>query len=176
MPVLGGAGQTILFAKIGMAPRLFARELLVILPGFPGRLNGVENARVARAAAQMSIQRLRHLLAIVRAVCCSSPEARITMPGNAEPALHRAFQQERLAQHPAHVLRHAFERDYVAALHVFRLAQAREHRLTVHQHRAAAARAFRSAAVLSRNDVALLAQDFEKVHARLVRHRGRIPV
>ncbi len=176
VPILGGTSQAEIFAEVRMAARFFAREPLLPIPDFAGGLDGVDDARVACTAAQVAIQRFRDLFPALRAIALQQPRGADHNPGNAEAALDRAFQQKSFAQHTTHVVGYAFERDHFAPFHVLRLPQARQYGLAVHQNGAAAASAFRRAAVFGRNDFALLAQHFEKVHARLVRHRGRLAV
>ncbi len=174
--IRGGSCKTKFFTEIKVPPRFVAGHLLVVLPGFTRRLNGIDDARVAGAAAKMAVERFRDFFAVPGAVVLQQPGCPDHNAGNAKTALHCAFQQERLAQYATHVLGHAFERHYLVTRHVFRLAQARQHRLAIHQNRATAAHAFRSAAVLGGNNLAFFAEHFEKIHPRLVRNRGGVPV
>ena len=87
---------------------------------------------------------------------------------DAEAALHAALEDERFADDAPRLLGQAFERDDVVAVHLLRLPQAGQRGPAVDHHEAAAAGAFGRAAVLGRDDAALLAQDLEQVHSRLV--------
>ena len=65
---LGGPAQSELFAEVGMPARFRTWKLLAVVPHFAGGLNGVDDARVAGAAAQMAVERLGYCLAIAGAV------------------------------------------------------------------------------------------------------------
>jgi hypothetical protein len=83
---------------------------------------------------------------------------------------------ERFAQHFPHIFRDAFERHYIVAFHLFWFPQARQGGPPVNQDRAAAAGSLGSAAILGRNDPALLTQNFEEVHPRLIGAHGLFPI
>ena len=50
--------QAELFAEVEMVPRLVSGHLVVVVPRFPGSLYRVDNPLVARAAAEVAIERL----------------------------------------------------------------------------------------------------------------------
>src|ERR1700731_1297722 len=117
----------------------------------------------------MSRESLLDSFTIVRASLTQHGRRTNDDSGYAEAALHSTFEHEGFAQHISHFFRNAFERHDIAAFHLFRVPQTGQHGPPVYQHRAAAAGAFRGAAILGRDDAALLAQDFQEVHSRLVR-------
>ena len=174
--ILRVAAHSEIFAEIGMAAGFLARQLSTVLPGFTSGLNGVNDPCVAGAAAEMPGEPLLYSLAIIRAALPQHGSGANHDARDTEAALHSAFVHERFAQHLPHIFRDAFERDHIVAFHLFRFPQARQGWPPIHQDRAAAARALGSAAILGRNDAALLAQNFEEVHPRLIGARGAFPV
>ena len=170
------AVQAIFFAEEEMPARLFTGELAAVFPGFPSRLNAVEDATVPRAAAQVPGKGLRHGLPIIRNPLSNQRRSAHEDSGNAVAALHPAFLDERVAQNPAHILRDTFQGDHVPPFHAFRLAQTGERWPPVRQDGAAAAGTLGSATVLGGNNAAFLAQYFEKMHPRLVSRNRRFPV
>src|ERR1700730_1317919 len=124
----------------------------------------------------MSRERSRHSLAVLRRTLPHEQRGTHDNPGDAKAALDSPFEHEGFAQHTAHLLRGALERDHLAALHLFRPAQASEYRPPVDLDGAAAAGALRSTAVLGRNDPALLTQYIEEVHSGLERADDRFSV
>ncbi len=97
------ASPPVLLAKIKVPARLFRDQALPLVPvhfapGLASSLHRVQNARVASAAAQMSVERLGHRVAIR---CASILDQRRRAHHDArdtEAALHRAFVHKRLAQ------------------------------------------------------------------------------
>ncbi len=130
--VLCGSGEAEFFAKVRMPPRLVRLgAALPCAPGLARGLDGVHDARVARAAAKMRVQGFCHRFAILRAAVLQQSRSANHDARDAEAALDRALEQKCLAQNTTHVFRHAFERHYVMAGHVFRFTQAGEHWLAV---------------------------------------------
>ena len=119
-----------------------------IQPDFAGGLDGVDDARVARTAAQMAVQRFPYLFPALSAIALQQSRGAYHNAGNAKTALDGALQQKGFTQYATQVVGHTLERDHLSACHVFRLPQTREHGLAIHQNGAASASAFRRAAVL----------------------------
>ncbi len=95
--------QSKLFSKVGVAPRLATGKFLAVVPGFASRLNAVENALVTGAAAEMSGQPARDGIAIFGDSLLQHRRSTNQNSGNAETALHSAFEYERVAKHAMHV-------------------------------------------------------------------------
>src|SRR5258708_35078042 len=162
------AVQSKFFTEIGMPARFLARQAAAIFPGVASRLNGVNDSRVARAAAKMPRKSLFDSFAVIRAALLQHRRRTDHDPGDAEAALNSTLMDERLAQHFSHFFRNALEGNYVVAFHLFGFAQARQDRPSVNQDCATPASALRSATVFRRNDATRLAQNFQEVHALFV--------
>ena len=159
-----------------MPARFFVRQAPAVPAGFAGGLNRVDDPSVAGAAAQMPVECLRDHAAIVGHALPHQRRGADDDPGDAEPALHAAFEHKRFAQHAARVVRKALDGDDVMAGHLFRFPQAGQRRVPVDQDQAAAAGAFRRAAVLGGHHAALFAQHLEEVHPGLVRGLGDLSI
>jgi hypothetical protein len=144
----GIATEAELFAEKEVPPRLAAPQAPAVGARFSGGLNGVDDAQVTGAPAEMTVERLGHGAAIGRAALLDERSGTHDNARNTEAALHTTFEDERLAEHAARLLRQSLHGDDVAAVDLFRLAQARERRVAVDHHEAAAARPFGRAAVL----------------------------
>ncbi|OLC81960.1 MAG: hypothetical protein AUH72_08110 [Acidobacteria bacterium 13_1_40CM_4_65_8] len=155
-----------------MSLRLAPRQTPAVRLRFSGGLNRVDDAAVPGASTQMPVERFGDDAAVRGATMLDERRRADHDAGNAEAALHATFEHERVAEHATRVFRQPFDGDDLATFHLFRFSQARQRRMPVDQHQAAAAGAFGSAAVFGRDDAALLAQDLEEVHARLVRRLG----
>jgi hypothetical protein len=170
------ARQPELLAEEQVTARLAGVEPAAVVPRFARRLNRIDDAAVAGAPAQMAVERLGDDVAIRRLAVLDERGGAHHDAGNAEAALHAAFEHERFRQDAAHVAGHALERDHAAPGHLLRLAQAGERRRAVDLHETAAAGPFGRTAVLRRQHAALLAQHLEQVHARFVRRVGGLAV
>ena len=162
------AAQAELFTEEEVAARLI-RQAPAAAGRLPGRLNRIDDASVAGAAAQMAVERLGDRTAVAAFTMLDQRRSPNDDPRYTETALHPAFEDERFPDDAARLFRHAFERDNVVPLHLFRLPQARQRRPAVDHHEAAAAGPLGSASVLGADNAALLAQHLEQVHAGLVR-------
>src|SRR5882762_11945735 len=100
--------QSEIFAEIGMTARLLAWQASAIFPSVAGCLNGVNDSRIARAAANMTRKSLLDRFAIVRAALPQHGRRTHDDSGYAETALNPAFLHEGFAQHISHVFRDAF--------------------------------------------------------------------
>jgi hypothetical protein len=165
-----------LFTEIRMTSRLRARKRAAVPARLARSLNRVENAAVAGTAAQMAVQRFRDRVAVVRLPAIDQRRRADDDAGDTEAALHAAFEEECLAEHPPRFFGQAFDRNDVAAVHLLGLAKTREGRRSIDHHETAAARPFRRAAVFRRHDAAFLAQHLEELHPRLVGGDDRFPV
>ena len=170
------AAQAEIFAEEVMPPRLRRSRQPPCRCRFASRLNRIDDPAVAGAPAQMAVERLGDGLAIAGPTVLDERRGAHDDAGNAEAALHGAFEHERLAQHAACLLGKPFERRDGMAGHLFRLAQAGQRRRAVDENQTAAAHPFRSAPVLRGHDAALLAQHLEQVHPGLVARLGRFAV
>jgi hypothetical protein len=120
----------------------------------------------------VAVERFRHRRTVVTPAAADQRGSADENARYAEATLHAPLENERLRQDAAQVVRHTLQRDDVAAGHLFGLTQARQRGSSVDGDEAAAARPLRRAAVFRREDAALLAQNLEKVHARLVGRLG----
>src|SRR5215470_2689284 len=159
-----------------MATRFTAWQRAAVPTRFACCLDRVEDPAVARAATQMTVERLRDRLTVVGLPALDQRCRANDNSRNAEAALRAALEDKRFAERTARRLRQALNRDDVAAVHLFGFAQTRHRRCAVDKHDAAAARPLGRAAVLRRNNAAFLAQHFEEMHAGLVRGGDPFPV
>ena len=118
------ASKSEIFAKVGMPSRFLARQASAIFPGLAGRLNGVNDSRIARAAAKMARKSLLDSFATARAALPQHRGRTDNDPGNAEAALNSPFKHERFAQHIPHFFGNALKGNHFPAFHLFRLPQA----------------------------------------------------
>ena len=170
------ATQPELFAEEQMASGLGARQVAAVGARFAGGLDRVDDPPVPGAAAQMSIESLGDRVSIRGPVMIDERRGADDDARNAEPALHAAFQHERVTQHATGRVGQTLGRHYVVTLDLLRFSQAGERRITVDQHQAAAAGPFRRASVFDRHDAAFLAQHLEEMHPGLVRRLRRPPI
>src|SRR5206468_9075861 len=108
-----------------------------ILADLTGRLDGVEDPAVPGAAAQMTVERFRHGLAIGRLAALDQRRRANDDSRDAESALHAALEHERVADRAAPRFGDTLERDDMMSVRVFRLPQARQRRPPVDQHETA---------------------------------------
>src|SRR5712691_153241 len=113
-----------------MAPRLGGQRAAVLQRVARG-LNRVDDAPVARAAADVAVERLRDRLAIAGLALLNQRRRPDDNAGNAEAALDAAFKDERFADDAPHLLGHPLERGDLVAGHLLRLPQARQRRTAV---------------------------------------------
>ena len=92
------AAQAELFAEVRMPARLRARQAPAVLARLAGRLNRVDDPPVARAAAQMAVERLRDRVAVVGLPVLNQRRRADDDAGDAEAALHAALEHERFAR------------------------------------------------------------------------------
>ncbi len=166
-----------IFAEIGMAARFSARQVLAVLPGFAGGLNGVDNSRVAGAAAEMAGERLRDGLAIIGAPLSQPWKMRgPRIPGMQKP--HCTPPSSTKASPNTRRMSSGMPSSVTTSWPSIcsglrrQASTGRPSTRTAQQPQAA----FGGAAVLGGNDAALLAQDFEEVHPRLVGDSGRLAI
>jgi len=121
----------------------------------------VENARVARAAAEMSGKPRATASRSWVQPCCKS--TRREPESGMQKRIAPAFHHERVAKHTVHLRLNALERCDFVPFHLLGLRS--KPSPAGHPPRRCSSRKFlRRAAVLGRGDVALLAQHIEEVH------------
>ena len=170
------ATEAELFAEEQMSTRFFARQQAAISARFTRRLDGVDNPSVARAAAQMTIKGFGDSVPVARATLRDQRRSADENSRNTESALHGAFEDECFAQGAPRLVGQALHSRHVMTVHLLRLAQAGQRRRPINEDQTAAAGPFRSASVLGGEGAALLPQNLEELHTRLVRGVGDFPV
>src|SRR5437773_655536 len=156
-----------LLAEERVAPRL-VRQRPAVVQRLSRCLNRVDDAAVAGAPADMSVERLLDRLAIARLPLLDQVRGADDDARDAETALNAAFEDEGVADDSPRSFRERLQCRDVVSRHLLRLAQAGERRFAVDVDQAAPARAFGRAAVLTGRDAALFPQHLEEVHARFV--------
>src|SRR5437867_10396924 len=141
--------------------RVATASAMTMLPARVG-LDGVDDLRVAGAAAEVAFERGADGVAVGARLALQEGERGQEHSGRAEAALHGAVAHERVLQRvQAAVALEAPQRHHRAAAQAGGQHQARRHRPAVEQHRADAAHAL-VAAFLDVEDAERLAQQLEQ--------------
>ncbi len=152
--------------------RLRPWEDAAVVPGLTRGLNGVEDALIASAAAQMSGEGLGRGISVGGLAVREQRRGPHDDARDTVTALNGTLANKSLGEHPPLLLWNALEGHNLPPFHLRGLSQASQHRVPVHQHRATTTSSLRGTAVLRRRDAAILPQHLQQMHPRLEARGG----